>query len=334
MKLRYFFVTFLTITLLGCGKNIEKTNNFNKDLEYFNNSIELLYEANKIDLSKKETIDSSDHEIKLMLQLSRDGIKYGNMVNDDFLNYLHPELQVNFKDKFIRGNELYMEGFVKQFDTLLILESVSNQIKGNKLLEEWNIFWIENENLVRKKIKIEKISFTDKLKKIVQPVKKSYWRMVLRFFIFDFLYIGFFSAIFVSAMIIIIPIGYLSQKTKGIFSLFLNTIFTTFIFAIQSYLWILWSSFCVALINFYIENPEVNYKWLYYITGFSFSLGPIGWFYHKERQSSKTIKEAENIEKGTFIYRMICLISFFSFIIWPNLLSIELFKWLNNYLIK
>ena len=68
------------------------------------------------------------------------------------------------------------------------------------------------------------------------------------------------------AMLTIFFILFISNKTQEIT---LKVIVSCIIaMIVQAYLWLLWTSFCVFSVKYYIDSPLVSPFWLYYLFGF------------------------------------------------------------------
>jgi hypothetical protein len=89
----------------------------------------------------------------------------------------------------------------------------------------------------------------------------------------------------------------------------------------QMYFWGLWSAFCVAMTLSYTQKPDVTWDWAYWTAGFMECTSPIGWLAHKERQSSQSLEEVRNIQKGTMLYSLIAIVAFAVFAFFPSLMS-------------
>lgn len=89
----------------------------------------------------------------------------------------------------------------------------------------------------------------------------------------------------------------------------------------QVYFWGLWSAFCVAMTLSYTQKPEVTWDWAYWTAGFMECTSLIGWLAHKERQSSESLGEVRNIQRGTMIYSLIAIVAFGVFAFFPSLMS-------------
>jgi len=87
-----------------------------------------------------------DQETQIISKLE-DGINLSKQIDDGFLDYLNPDLKNNFKNKYIKGNQLFYEGL--RGDTSNENSTgVKNQIEGNRLIGEWLKWWNINKNTI------------------------------------------------------------------------------------------------------------------------------------------------------------------------------------------
>ena len=81
---------------------------------------------------------------KKMQALIRSSIDDSIHVSDQFLDGIHPQLEVQFHRNLVSGGALYLEG--------LETDNVSTQIKGIQRLESWDNFRRANLNLLYERI--------------------------------------------------------------------------------------------------------------------------------------------------------------------------------------
>ena len=73
------------------------------------------------------------------------GLKEGDSIRDEFLDWLHPEMRVFFRGKYMRGHRLVFEGRKE--------DNVNKQVTGIELIEEWYYyFWEKNVGSIYKKV--------------------------------------------------------------------------------------------------------------------------------------------------------------------------------------
>ena len=135
---------FLLIVLLfiGCAKKSSLSSQFLKDRKNFVDSVNVLNEARDLTQppqnNKGDTFDIPEKKEKQIFSLSERGISLSKNISDVFLDYLHPDLKTMYRDKLIKGTELWYEGAKNSYS----LQGVNKQNQGNKLIVEW-IDWFE-----------------------------------------------------------------------------------------------------------------------------------------------------------------------------------------------
>ena len=326
----------LILLLSSCSDNKSEQlpDNFKENRDKFITTIETFQESNKIssELPTYTKGEQSSQEQK-MKTLIHKGIETSSEISDAFLNYLHPDLSDNFRNKLVKSNELYLDGVFSQSDDTTIL--VQKQLQANQLLSVWGTFWENNFDQINKNLSAKtKKTFGQKLKKLItaDESRKSYWRMFLRFLISDFVSIFVFSFFVIALLLPLAPIGLLAEKlNKGLLSI-LSIPFMIIAGIGQAYFWVLWAAYCAFTIQFYMDSPTVSHNWLYYMTGFFTVTAPIGWLSSKEEQSATSYDEQKKIQGGTFYYSLIAIVAFIVFCIWTNLLDYKYISWLNDWL--
>lgn len=318
------FTAGLILVFSSCSekKSEQLPNNFKENRDKFITTIETFQESNKIsaELPNYTTDEQSSQEQK-MKTLIHKGIETSNEISDAFLNFLHPDLSDNFRNKLVKSNELYLDGAFSKSDDPTT--SFQKQLQANQLLSEWGNYWEKNFDQIDKNLNT---------KASVDKTKKSYWRMLLRFIISDFVSILVFSFFVIALLLPLAPIGLLAEKiNKGLVTI-ISIPFMIIAGVGQAYFWILWAAYCAFTIRFYMDSPTVSHNWLYYITGFFAVTAPIGWLSSKEKQSATSYEEQKKIQGGTFYYSLIAAVAFIVFCIWTNLLDYKYISWLNDWL--
>jgi hypothetical protein len=90
--------------------------------------------------------------------------------------------------------------------------------------------------------------------------------------------------------------------------------------AFQIYFWGFWSALCIAIALDFTQKPEVTWDWLYWISAFSWCISLIGWFGHKEQQTSTSAAESRGIHRGTTLYSLVAIGAFVVFAFAPRLM--------------
>ncbi|WP_141239962.1 hypothetical protein [Aliifodinibius salipaludis] len=99
----------------------------------------------------------------------------------------------------------------------------------------------------------------------------------------------------------------------------------------QIYFWSLWSAYCVAITFEYTTSPT-TWDWLYFICGYGWSYGLIGWLSYKEQLTAFDFEESKQITRGALFYKFVAVASFIIFVFWPNLMD-KPFGWVLNILV-
>jgi len=313
------FITLLlgicTLTFLSCTNDKESyPQDFKQNKEKFIKSYNLFLDANKIS-STLPNLNQGEQIIQegTMIQMMKEGIQISNDISSEFLNYLHPNLNDNFRNKLIKANELYLNGLSERNDEEL---SLGYQMQASELIIQWTTYWNDNSDTINQKL-------------FPNNVKKSYWRMLFKLILADFIVVLVFSFMVVVLTLPMAPLSLLKGKiNKLIFNVLQFPIIVITGIA-QVYFWILWASFCAYTVRFYIDSPSVTCGWFYYLTAFTFVSAPIGYLGHKESNYPNTPNEKKNIDLGVIFYGTVAIVGFIVFCIWSNLMDYKLLSIVN-----
>jgi hypothetical protein len=80
-----------------------------------------------------------------MISNTEEGIRLGKLVSDEYLDYIHSELKDMFKNKLIKGTEIYYDGLMislKNRSAGILSKGAQKQIQGVQLQIEW-INWFD-----------------------------------------------------------------------------------------------------------------------------------------------------------------------------------------------
>lgn len=140
---------------LGCSKKSKIPSRYEKDNINFKKSIILLNEARDLSNPSESQHEpsftlSNDIEAKIISK-TEDGIRLGKEINDAYLDFLHPELKIMFKDKLLKGTDFYYDG-LKDNNSGKIAEGLKKQIQGNELVIEWIRWWDKNGKSIADKL--------------------------------------------------------------------------------------------------------------------------------------------------------------------------------------
>lgn len=92
---------------------------------------------------------SKDQEAQIISKLE-EGVNLSKKIDDGFLDYLNPEFKDNFKNKYVKGNQLIHEGLTGDTSSENSI-GVKNQLEGNRLIGEWIKWWSVNKDAITNK---------------------------------------------------------------------------------------------------------------------------------------------------------------------------------------
>lgn len=131
-------VSLLALTAV-CGKEREPIN-ANVMRDRFAYSLELSQKANQLSQPPGQvaSFKMPEQQEKQMKDFLRQSIALGKGMNSKFLNWLGPNLNDIYKNKLIKGMQLYLDGLEKA--------DVAKQLQGNQLTMEWAEYWEREKN--------------------------------------------------------------------------------------------------------------------------------------------------------------------------------------------
>ena len=141
--------------LISCGRSQESTfpKQYVDDRENFTQSGIFLNRA--WDLTKPP--DETDMPFKMpegqekdMLSLIEKAILLSKKVDDGYLDYLHPELRIRYRNNLIKGSELYLIGQKEEKSGPTGI-GVQKHVTGIELLGEWSDWWTLNGRTIEKR---------------------------------------------------------------------------------------------------------------------------------------------------------------------------------------
>jgi len=119
--------------------------------QLFNDAMDLTMPPNN---SGKPFDMPKEQENQIHAKLS-EGISLSQKIDDNFLDYLHPDLKNNFRNKYVRGYELILEGLNSDTSDVNSI-GVKKQIEGSNLIGEFNSWWDSNKDEIINKAYPEK----------------------------------------------------------------------------------------------------------------------------------------------------------------------------------
>lgn len=76
-----------------------------------------------------------------------EGISLSKKIDDSFLDYLNPDLKNNFRNKYVKGYELILEGLNSDTSNVNSI-GVKKQLEGSNLIGEFNAWWDSNKDVI------------------------------------------------------------------------------------------------------------------------------------------------------------------------------------------
>ena len=159
MKKIIYFLAVIGIIFLGyrfLSTNSTNTNfptDYLDDRDKFTQSIQVLRESSDLtqptDNSGKPFDIPKEQEQQIYSKME-EGIKLSGEISDEFLDYLDPQLKSYYRNKLIKGTEIYYDG-VKANNSGDIAVGVQKQMEGNNLIIEWINWWESNNKRIADK---------------------------------------------------------------------------------------------------------------------------------------------------------------------------------------
>jgi cytochrome bd-type quinol oxidase subunit 2 len=165
---------------------------------------------------------------------------------------------------------------------------------------------------------------------MISEINKSYFGMLWRLFTASIV-LALVYAVF--AIVIIICLKLLLKEKKDITLPAISIGVLGHIF--QLYIWLLWVSFCVYLVKYFINSSTVTQSWFYYLTGFIASVFLLtlldkGLEGLNRRQSLNSLEKLQLIIVGPNISYLLIIVSFILFCIYPNLMNNKFLSIINE----
>ena len=158
MRVAFFLSSILIVMVVaffGCSTKSGVSPQYTNDQNNFKKAIILLNEArdlsNPLGSEKQSTFTLSKEVEDKIYSKTEEGIGSGKQVRDEYLEYLHPELRDMFKNKLIRGTEIWYEG-IKDNRSGKIWEGTQKQLQGNELVVEWIRWWDKHGESIADKV--------------------------------------------------------------------------------------------------------------------------------------------------------------------------------------
>lgn len=141
----------IAMAIAACLQDTTFPSNFIDDRENFSRSIMALRKSSDLsqppNKTQKGPLVYSKELTEKIDALKEEGLRCSKKVDDDFLDYIHPELLFYYRAKLIKGEEIYFEG-LKLNDEGKVSEGIIKQLEGNRLLSEWIVWWKKHKDYI------------------------------------------------------------------------------------------------------------------------------------------------------------------------------------------
>ena len=344
MKKYFSYLLILLLALLFACSSDNKSKEFLTDQKAFSQSIELIFKKNSESNKALEEIKSNPNDTALITKTlnsfivsNKEIINESEKVSDEFLDEISLEFKTDYRhllDEYkISANTIQSKNNESEDTTDL---DKNTMIAENSF---WNYFQAHQSEIIKKfpmigqdfKATLEKLKVpsTKEDDKIV--IDKSYWGIIWRLAIGDFA-VTFIFSLLISILVALNVLTFNATKKLKLNSMgtLLILLSAFFGFLAQTYLWVLWSAFCSYSVSYFIDSPSVTQNWIYYLTGFFASWGPMSYLLSKELDTVESAEEKNKIYRGSSMYILISIISFIIFCVFPNLLSSDFISFIYN----
>lgn len=131
-------VVFISLIILAssCTKDKSTIQHFNKSINYANQSTRIINIGGSFELIGQEDIEK-------IVEFRKKALEEARLVDIEKLNRHYPDLGNHYRDEFIKGLELFIEGFEKH-DTIKLLA-------GQMLDEKFEVWLEQNIDAIRKR---------------------------------------------------------------------------------------------------------------------------------------------------------------------------------------
>ena len=133
---------FVILTVIECSSS-DVPSQFKEDRQHLTEAFAAFYEASELSqvpkgMSGYTPPPGVDEKIDNLLEK---GLREGDSVSDDFLNWLHPEMKRHFREELMKGERLNAEGRKES--------NVQKQSLGSELIGRWyGDFWKEHSEMI------------------------------------------------------------------------------------------------------------------------------------------------------------------------------------------
>ncbi len=132
MTFGYFLITFVIVSLIFSNKS--NVQHFDQSIKYVNQATQILNSGESYELINPDDMEA-------VVELKKKALTEAKLVDIKDLNRHYPDFGNHYRDEFINGLELYIEGFEKN-DTL-------KRLAGQMLDDKWGVWYEKNVDAIR-----------------------------------------------------------------------------------------------------------------------------------------------------------------------------------------
>jgi len=322
-------IFFMLSLFFSCST---RTTDFENDSKSFIASIKAFQHSSEMIRECKDfDYQTNMSKYKLIIEEMNKGIELSHNVRDEFLDEVNPELKFQYRNNLVKSQEIFIQNIGEIIKTGN--SSYTDNEKANQLLNTYIAFETPiKEELFDDAYDLRKITLLGRVVSIfkINIEERSYMRMFVRLLISNVLAILIFSVFSVIIMIPLLLIGVLDKKLpKKIVSIF-SVPALVLVFVCQFYFWMLWASYCSIVVFKFIENPNSEHHWLYYLTGFFAVSAPIALLSNKEEGSLENVNEKKRNRWVTGLVSFSSVVIYIILTIYPELMEYKFISWFNN----
>ena len=136
--LRLVLLSFMVVSVASCGQ--KWTQEEKENANHFLNSLSLVIEAHS-NSNKGDPGEMSKRDFEQTLSLYRRALSEANLVRDEVLDKMHPELKSNFRMHFQKGAELRISAWANR--------KTYDEIQGSALMDLWGDWFEKNRSNIK-----------------------------------------------------------------------------------------------------------------------------------------------------------------------------------------
>ncbi len=130
----YSFILLTIVCLIFCSKS--NVQHFEQSIRYVNQATRILNSGESYEFINPDDMDA-------IVELKKKALAEARLVDIDDLNRHYPDFGNHYRDEFIKGLELFIEGFEKNDSAKLLAGQMSDEM--------WGVWYEENIDAIRRR---------------------------------------------------------------------------------------------------------------------------------------------------------------------------------------